>query len=232
MSRGKRYLNALKLIDKNTIYSPQEACKLVRETATAGFDETIEVHLRLGVDSRHADQLVRGAVVLPHGTGKSVRVMAFAKDAKAEEATKAGADYVGGKEFADKIMNDNWMDFDVVIATPDMMGIVGRLGKVLGPRGLMPSPKAGTITPEIGQAVEDAKKGKIEYRLDKSNIIHCIIGKKSFTEEMLYDNLETLLEAVIKSRPAAAKGKYIQSCTITAAMGPGIAVEPVFNKTE
>lgn len=224
MKRGKRYRQALELLDRNTTYEPEEACKLVKETATAKFDETIEIHIKLGVDSRHADQQVRGAVVLPHGTGRQTRVLVFAKGVKADEAKEAGADYVGDDDLVEKITKENWFEFDVVIATPNMMGTVGKLGRVLGPKGLMPNPKAGTVTMDIAKAIDEAKRGKIEYRLDKSNIIHCTIGKKSFAEEQLLDNFETLVEAVIKAKPSAAKGRYIRSCTISSAMGPGIKV--------
>ncbi|MDO5733641.1 MAG: 50S ribosomal protein L1 [Eubacteriales bacterium] len=222
---GKRYRKVSELVDRQKHYDPAEAVKLVKETGSTKFDETVEFHCRLGVDSRHADQQVRGAVVLPHGTGKSVRILAFAKGAKADEAKAAGADYVGADELAEKIQNENWFEFDVIVATPDMMGVVGRLGRLLGPKGLMPNPKTGTVTMEIAKAIEEAKAGKIEYRLDKSNIIHCPIGKCSFTEEQLLENFETLMDAIVKARPAAAKGRYVRSCTIAASMGPGIKVQ-------
>jgi large subunit ribosomal protein L1 len=221
---GKKYLESAKLFDKTKLYDPQEAFELVCKAAKAKFDETIEVHVRLGVDSRHADQQVRGAVVLPNGTGKNVRVLVFAKGDKAEGAKEAGADYVGEAELVEKITKENWFDFDVVIASPDMMGIVGRLGRVLGPKGLMPNPKAGTVTPDVARAVREAKAGKIEYRLDKTNIIHCPIGKVSFGVDKLRENFETLLGAVIKAKPAAAKGQYIKSCVIASTMGPGIKI--------
>lgn len=227
---GKRFKAAMEKVDRTVNYEPAEAIKLVKETATAKFDETVEFHCRLGVDSRHADQQVRGAVVLPHGTGTTARVLAFAKGPKADEAKAAGADFVGAEDMAEKIQNENWMDFDVVVATPDMMGVVGRLGRVLGPRGLMPNPKTGTVTMDIGKAVEEAKAGKIEYRLDKSNIIHVPIGKTSFTEEQLEDNFDTILDAIIKAKPAAAKGRYIRSCVIAASMGPGIKVQVSLKK--
>ena len=224
MKKGKKYLENLKLIDNTKTYEPAEAVELVKKTAKAKFDETIEAHIKLGVDSRHADQQVRGAVVLPHGTGKKVRVLVFAKGDKAKEAENAGADYIGAEELVPKIQNDNWFEFDVVVATPDMMGVVGRLGKVLGPKGLMPNPKAGTVTMDVAKAIADIKAGKIEYRLDKTNIIHCPIGKASFGEEKLKDNFKTLLEAVIKAKPSAAKGQYLKSVTIAATMGPGIKI--------
>ena len=224
MKHGKKYVESRKLIDSSALYDITEAIELCTKTGKAKFDETVEVHVRLGVDSRHADQQVRGAVVLPNGTGKKVRVMVFAKNDAAKAAEAAGAEYVGGEEYMQKIMNENWMDFDVVIATPDMMGIVGRLGKILGPRGLMPNPKAGTVTPDAAKAVTEAKAGKIEYRLDKTNIIHCPIGKASFGSEKLQENFETLMGAVIKARPAAAKGQYIKSCVVASTMGPGIKV--------
>ena len=213
-----------KLIDKATIYEPAEALDLVCKTARAKFDETIEIHVRLGVDSRHADQQVRGAVVLPNGTGKNVRVLVFCKGDNVAAAQAAGADYVGAEEYAEKIQKENWFDFDVIIATPDMMGVIGRLGKILGPKGLMPNPKAGTVTTDVARAVNDAKAGKIEYRLDKTNIIHCIIGKPSFGAEKLSENFEALLGAIIKAKPAASKGQYIRSCVIDSTMGPGIRV--------
>jgi len=222
MKRGKKYLEAAKLVDRTNLYSPAEAIELVQKTATAKFDETVEAHLRLGVDSRHADQQVRGAVVLPHGTGKKVRVLVFAKGDKVTEALEAGAEYVGAEEFTTKIQNENWFEFDVVVATPDMMGVVGRLGRVLGPKGLMPNPKAGTVTMDVSKAVKDLKAGKIEYRLDKTNIIHCTIGKVSFGQEKLLENYITLLTAIIKAKPAASKGQYLKSIALSSTMGPGI----------
>ena len=222
MKRGKKYSDAAKLYDKTQAFDTEEAISLVKKTAVAKFDETVEAHIRLGVDSRHADQQVRGAVVLPHGTGKKVRVLVFAKGDKLAEAEAAGADFVGGEDLIPKIQNDNWFDFDVVVATPDMMGVVGRLGRVLGPKGLMPNPKAGTVTMDVTKAVNDIKAGKIEYRLDKSNIIHVPIGKASFTEEQLTDNFQTLIDAVIKAKPAAAKGQYLKSVVIASTMGPGV----------
>ena len=221
---GKKYIDSAKLVDKAKLYESAEALDLVCQTAKAKFDETVELHVRLGVDSRHADQQVRGAVVLPNGTGKTVRTMVFAKGEKAEAAKAAGADYVGEADYVEKIMKENWFEFDVVIATPDMMGVIGRLGKVLGPKGLMPNPKAGTVTPDVAKAVTEAKAGKIEYRLDKTNIIHCPIGKASFGTEKLAQNFNTLLGAVIKAKPAAAKGQYIKSCVVATTMGPGIKV--------
>jgi large subunit ribosomal protein L1 len=221
--RGKRYQEAQKLV-VNDSYSPEEAVALTKQLATAKFDETIELHVRLGVDSRHADQQVRGSVVLPHGTGKSVTVLVFAQGTAADAAREAGAEYVGGAELAEKIQNENWFDFDVVVASPDMMGVVGRLGRVLGPKGLMPNPKAGTVTPDVAQAIHDLKAGKVEYRLDKSNIIHSVIGKASFTDEQLVENYTTLIDAIIKSKPAAAKGQYIRSITMTSSMGPGLRI--------
>ncbi len=224
MKRGKKYLESLKLVDRTKLYEPAEALELVQKTAPAKFDETVEVHIKLGVDSRHADQQVRGAVVLPHGTGKTVRVLVFAKGEKATEAEQNGADYVGAEDLVTKIQKENWFEFDAVVATPDMMGVVGRLGRVLGPKGLMPNPKAGTVTMDIAKAIADIKAGKIEYRLDKTNIIHCPIGKVSFGTQKLNDNFRTLLEAVIKAKPAAAKGQYLKSVTVTSTMGPGIKV--------
>ena len=221
---GKKYSDSAKLIEKNKTYDPAEALALVCQTSKAKFDETIELHLRLGVDSRHADQQVRGAVVLPNGTGKTVRTLVFAKGDKADAARAAGADYVGDLDMVEKITKENWFEFDVVIASPDMMGVVGRLGKILGPKGLMPNPKAGTVTPDVARAVTEAKAGKIEYRLDKTNIIHCPIGKASFGPEKLAENFNTLVGAVIKAKPAAAKGQYIKSCVIASTMGPGIKV--------
>jgi len=220
--KGKKYVDSAKLIDRAAQYDVNEAMELVIKTATAKFDETVELHVKLGVDSRHADQQVRGAIVLPHGTGKTVRVLVFAKGDKAEEAKAAGADFVGDMDMVEKIQKENWFDFDVVVATPDMMGVVGRLGKVLGPKGLMPSPKAGTVSPNVGQAVSEIKAGKVEYRLDKTNIIHCPIGKVSFGPEKLGDNLNALMGAIIKAKPAAAKGQYIRSCTLASTMGPGV----------
>ena len=224
MFRGKKYQDSAKLIDRSVQYEVPEALGLVCKTATAKFDETVEVHIKLGVDSRHADQQVRGAIVLPNGTGKTRRVLVFAKDAKVDEAKEAGADYVGGMELVEKITKENWFDFDVVVASPDMMGIVGRLGKVLGPKGLMPSPKAGTVTPNVAQAVNEVKAGKIEYRLDKTNIIHCPIGKASFGPEKLQENFDALIGAVVKAKPAAAKGQYVKSCVTASTMGPGVKV--------
>ena len=224
MFRGKKYQESAKKIEKNTLYDTGDAMKLVVETATAKFDETVELHVKLGVDSRHADQQVRGAIVLPHGTGKTQRVLVFAKAAKADEAREAGADYVGEMDLVEKIQKENWFDFDVVVATPDMMGVVGRLGKVLGPKGLMPSPKAGTVTMDVTKAVNEIKAGKVEYRLDKTNIIHCPIGKVSFGPEKLSENFNALMGAIIKAKPAAAKGQYIRSCTVASTMGPGIKI--------
>ena len=224
MFRGKNYKDSAKIIERTKLYDPAEALELVCKTAKAKFDETIEVHIRLGVDSRHADQQVRGAVVLPNGTGKKVRTLVFAKGDKAKAAEEAGADYVGAEDYVAKIQQENWFDFDVVIASPDMMGVIGRLGKVLGPKGLMPNPKAGTVTPDVAKAVAEAKAGKIEYRLDKTNIIHCPVGKMSFGAEKLQENFDTLLGAIIKAKPAAAKGQYIRSCVIATTMGPGIKV--------
>ena len=222
MKRGKKYTEAAKLVDRSVQYDAAEAISLVKKAAVAKFDETIEAHIRLGVDGRHADQQVRGAVVLPHGTGRTVRVLVFAKGDKAAEAQAAGADYVGADELIPKIQNENWFEFDVVVATPDMMGVVGRLGRVLGPKGLMPNPKAGTVTMDVAKAVNDIKAGKIEYRLEKTNIIHVPLGKVSFTEEMLNDNFTTLIGAIIKAKPAAAKGQYLRSVTLASTMGPGV----------
>lgn len=224
MKRGKKYSDSAKLVDKAKLYDTDEAIKLLCQTAKANFDETVELHVRLGVDSRHADQQVRGAVVLPHGTGKTVRTLVFAKGDRATAAEEAGADYVGAEDLVEKITKENWFEFDVVIATPDMMGTIGRLGRVLGPKGLMPNPKAGTVTMDVAKAVTDAKAGKIEYRLDKTNIIHCPIGKASFGAEKLTENFETLLEAIVKAKPAAAKGTYIKSCTVASTMGVGVPV--------
>ena len=224
MKRGKKYTEAAKLVDRATQYDVAEAISLVKKTAVAKFDETVEAHIRLGVDGRHADQQVRGAVVLPHGTGKTVRVLVFAKGDKVAEAEAAGADFVGGEELIPRIQNEGWFDFDVVVETPDMMGVVGRLGRVLGPKGLMPNPKAGTVTMDVTKAVNDIKAGKIEYRLDKANIIHCPVGKASFTEEQLTENFNTLMDAIIKAKPASAKGTYMKSVTVTSTMGPGIKV--------
>ena len=221
---GKKYTDSVKLIDKNKFYEPAEALALVCQTSKAKFDETIEIHIRLGVDSRHADQQVRGAVVLPNGTGKKVKVLVFAKGDNVQKALDAGADYAGGAEYAEKIQTENWFDFDVVIASPDMMGVIGKLGKVLGPKGLMPSPKAGTVTPDVARAVTEAKAGKIEYRLDKTNIIHCPIGKASFGAEKIQENFDALLGAIVKAKPAAAKGQYIKSCVLASTMGPGIKI--------
>ena len=226
MRKGKNYQDSAKLIEKSKLYELNEALDLVVKTAKAKFDETIEIHVKLGVDSRHADQQVRGAIVLPHGTGKSVRVLVFAKGDNVKIAEEAGADYAGGEELVAKIQNENWFDFDVVVATPDMMGLVGRIGRVLGPKGLMPNPKAGTVTPDVAKAIADIKAGKIEYRLDKTNIIHCPIGKKSFGPEKLADNFKALMGAIIKAKPAAAKGQYLRSVAIASTMGPGIKLNP------
>lgn len=227
MKHGKKYTESAKLVDRTKVYESAEALDLACKNAKAKFDETIEVHVRLGVDSRHADQQVRGAVVLPNGTGKNVRVLVFCKEDKVEAAKAAGADYAGAEEYIEKIQKEGWMDFDVVIASPDMMGMVGRLGKVLGPRGLMPNPKAGTVSPDVAKAVTEAKAGKIEYRLDKTNIIHCPIGKASFGAEKLGENFDTLMEAIAKAKPAAAKGTYFKSCVVSSTMGPGVAVSTV-----
>ncbi len=224
MFRGKKYQNSAKQIDRATLYEAKDAFELICKTASAKFDETVELHVKLGVDSRHADQQVRGAIVLPHGTGKTQRVLVFAKAAKADEAREAGADFVGEMDMVEKIQKENWFDFDVVVASPDMMGVVGRLGKLLGPKGLMPSPKAGTVTPDVAKAVQEVKAGKIEYRLDKTNIIHCPIGKVSFGPEKLNDNFNTLMGAIIKAKPAAAKGQYVRSCVTASTMGPGVKV--------
>lgn len=226
MKHGKKYVDSAKKVDSAKLYDVEEAVALAVEIKTAKFDETVEVHVRLGVDSRHADQQVRGAVILPNGTGKTVRVLVFAKGDKADAAKDAGADYIGDADTVAKIMNEGWMDFDVVIATPDMMGTIGRLGKVLGPRGLMPSPKAGTVTQDVAKAVEEAKAGKIEYRLDKTNIIHCPIGKVSFGAEKVGENFKALLEAIVKAKPESAKGQYIKSCVVATTMGPGVKVNP------
>ena len=226
MFRGKNYKESAKLVDKQALYDPKDAFELVCKASKAKFDETVELHVKLGVDSRHADQQVRGAIVLPNGTGKSVRVLVICKPEKEEDAKAAGADFVGGEEMVQKIQGENWMDFDVLITTPDMMGQVGRLGRLLGPRGLMPNPKAGTVTPDIGKAVTDAKAGKIEYRLDKTNIIHCPIGKVSFGVEKLQENFDTLMDAIVKAKPSAAKGQYVRSCVVSATMGPGVKINP------
>ncbi len=227
MKRGKKYIETAKAVDRGTLYDVADAVALVKKTSVAKFDETIEAHIRTGCDGRHADQQIRGAVVLPHGTGKKVRILVFAKDAKAEEAKAAGADYVGGEELIPKIQKENWFEFDVVVATPDMMGIVGRLGRVLGPKGLMPNPKAGTVTMDVTKAVQEIKAGKIEYRLDKTNIIHVPIGKASFTEEQLTDNFQTLIDAIIKARPAAVKGQFLRSVSLASTMGPGVKINPL-----
>lgn len=226
MKHGKKYVDSAKLIDRAKLYDTTEALELCVKTGSAKFDESVEVHVKLGVDSRHADQQVRGAIVLPNGTGKSVRVVAICKGENEKAAQAAGAEYVGAEDLVQKIQNEGWVDFDVLITTPDMMGLVGRLGKVLGPRGLMPNPKAGTVTPDIGKAVTEAKAGKIEYRLDKTNIIHCVIGKVSFGAEKLQANFDALLEAIIKAKPAAAKGQYIKSCVVASTMGPGVKINP------
>ena len=227
MKKGKRYVESAKLVDRTNLYDVDEAVSILKKTASAKFDETVEAHIRLGVDGRHADQQVRGAVVLPHGTGKTVRVLVFAKGDKVAEAEAAGADFVGGDELVPRIQKEGWLDFDVVVATPDMMGIVGRLGRILGPKGLMPNPKAGTVTMDVTKAINDIKAGKIEYRLDKSNIIHVPIGKASFTEEKLADNFHTLIGAIIKAKPAAAKGQYLKSVALSSTMGPGIKLNTV-----
>lgn len=226
MKRGKKYIEAAKLVDRTNLYDVAEAFDLVVKTSSAKFDETVEAHIKLGVDSRHADQQVRGAVVLPHGTGKTHKVLVFAKGAKADEALAAGADYVGAEDLIPRIQNEGWFDFDVVVATPDMMGVVGRLGRVLGPKGLMPNPKAGTVTMDVTKAINDIKAGKIEYRLDKTNIIHVPIGKVSFGQEKLQDNFSTLMSAIIKAKPAAAKGQYLRSISVSSTMGPGVKVNP------
>ena len=227
MKRGKKYLEAAKSIDRATLYDPAEAIGLAKKAAVAKFDETIEVHIRTGCDGCHADQQIRGAVVLPHGTGKAVKVLVFAKGTKLDEAQAAGADFVGGEELIPKIQNEGWLDFDVVVATPDMMGVVGRLGRVLGPKGLMPNPKAGTVTMDVTKAVNDIKAGKIEYRLDKANIIHVPIGKASFSEEQLADNFQTLIDAVNKAKPATLKGQYMKSVSVAPTMGPGVKINPL-----
>ena len=224
MKHGKKYVEAAKLVDRTTFYEPADAIALVKKAAQAKFDETVEVHIRTGCDGRHAEQQIRGAVVLPHGTGKTVKVLVFAKGDKVNEAEAAGADYVGGEELIPKIQKEGWLEFDVVVATPDMMGVVGRLGKVLGPKGLMPNPKAGTVTMDVTKAIKDIKAGKIEYRLDKSNIIHCPVGKVSFTEEQLMENFNALMGAIIKARPSALKGQYLRSVTLASSMGPGVKV--------
>ncbi len=227
MKRGKKYLEAAKAIDRMTQYDPEEAIALVKKTAVAKFDETVEVHVRTGCDGRHADQQIRGAVVLPNGTGKTVRVLVFAKGAKAEEAQAAGADYVGEMDLVPRIQKEGWLDFDVVVATPDMMGVVGRLGRILGPKGLMPNPKAGTVTMDVAKAVKEIKAGKIEYRLDKSNIIHCPVGKASFTDEQLKENFDALMGAIVKARPSTVKGQFLKSVTLASTMGPGVKVNPM-----
>jgi large subunit ribosomal protein L1 len=227
MNRGKKYLDAVKAYDKATLYSPADALAIVAKVAPAKFDETVEAHIKLGVDGRHADQQVRGAIVLPHGTGKTVRVLVFAKGDKAKEAEAAGADFVGAEELVSKIQNENWFDYDVVVATPDMMGLLSRLGRVLGPKGLMPNPKSGTVTMDLTRAINEIKAGKVEYRLDKSNIIHVPVGKVSFGAEKLTDNFRTLIGAIIKAKPAASKGQYLRSITVTSTMGPGVKISPV-----
>ena len=227
MKRGKKYAEVAKLVDRAALYDTDEAIALVKKAAPAKFDETVEVHIRTGCDGRHADQQIRGAVVLPHGTGKKVRVLVFAKGVKADEAQAAGADYVGGEELIPRIQKEGWLEFDVVVATPDMMGVVGRLGRVLGPKGLMPNPKAGTVTMDVTKAISDIKAGKIEYRLDKTNIVHCPIGKVSFTEEQLCENLKALTDAIMKARPSAVKGQFLRSVTLTSTMGPGVRINPI-----
>ncbi len=227
MKRGKKYIEAAKLVDRTQLYDVADGVALVKKTAGAKFDETVEVHIRTGCDGRHADQQIRGAVVLPHGTGKTVRVLVFAKGAKLDEAQAAGADFVGGEELIPRIQKDGWLDFDVVVATPDMMGVVGRLGRVLGPKGLMPNPKAGTVTMDVTKAIKDIKAGKIEYRLDKTNIIHCPVGKASFTEEQLAENLKALTDAIVKAKPAAVKGQFLKSVTLATTMGPGVKLNPI-----
>ena len=227
MKRGKKYVEAAKAINRTTLYDVAEAVALVKQTAVAKFDETIEAHIRTGCDGRHADQQIRGAVVLPHGTGKKVRILVFAKDAKAAEAEAAGADYVGGMELIEKIQKENWFEFDVVVATPDMMGVVGRIGRVLGPKGLMPNPKAGTVTMDVAKAIKDIKAGKIEYRLDKTNIIHVPLGKASFTDEQIADNFQTLIDAINKARPAAVKGQFLKSVVLSSTMGPSVKINPM-----
>ena len=224
MKRGKRYLDALKLIDKTVSYEPKDAIELVQKIASAKFDETVEIHIKLGVDSRHADQQVRGVVVLPHGTGKVRRVLVFAKGDKAAEAQAAGADFVGAEELIPKIQNENWFEYDVIVATPDMMGVVGRLGKILGPKGLMPNPKSGTVTMDVSKAINDIKAGKIEYRLDKTNIVHCPMGKVSFGTQKLYENFTVLIEAIVKAKPSTAKGQYLRSLSFSSTMSPGVRV--------
>ena len=226
MFRGKNYKESEKLIDKQALYDPREAFDLICKASRAKFDETVELHVKLGVDSRHADQQVRGAIVLPNGTGKKVRVLAICKGDAAQKAEAAGADYVGAEDMAQKIQNEGWLDFDIVVTTPDMMGVVGRLGKILGPRGLMPNPKAGTVTRDVDKAIKEAKAGKIEYRLDKSNIIHCVIGKVSFGQEKLTENFDALLGAIVKAKPASSKGQYIRSCVVASTMGPGVRINP------
>ena len=227
MKRGKKYVEAAKAINRTTLYDVAEAVALVKQTAVAKFDETIEAHVRTGCDGRHADQQIRGAVVLPHGTGKKVRILVFAKDAKAAEAEAAGADYVGGMELIEKIQKENWFEFDVVVATPDMMGVVGRIGRILGPKGLMPNPKAGTVTMDVTKAIKDIKAGKIEYRLDKTNIIHVPLGKASFTDEQIADNFQTLIDAINKARPAAVKGQFLKSVVLSSTMGPSVKINPM-----
>ena len=227
MKRGKKYVEAAKAINRTNLYDVAEAVSLVKQTAVAKFDETIEAHIRTGCDGRHADQQIRGAVVLPHGTGKKVRILVFAKDAKAAEAEAAGADYVGGMELIEKIQKENWFEFDVVVATPDMMGVVGRIGRVLGPKGLMPNPKAGTVTMDVAKAIKEIKAGKIEYRLDKTNIIHVPLGKASFTDEQIADNFQTLIDAINKARPAAVKGQFLKSVVLSSTMGPSVKINPL-----